>query len=68
VVMIVFIIEKDGSISNVKVEKGIGRGCDEEAMRVTTAMPRWDPGKRKGNPVRVMVKMPIVFRLPVKVK
>ena len=68
VVMIVFIIEKDGSLSNVKVEKGIGHGCDEEAIRVTMAMPRWDPGKRKGNPVRVMVKMPIVFRLPVKVK
>lgn len=64
VVMVVFIIELDGSISGVKISKGIGEGCDEEAVRVTKGMPRWEPGKRHGRPVRVLVRMPIVFKLP----
>ncbi len=63
-VMVVFVIEADGSITNVTISQGIGNGCDQEAMRVTKGMPKWTPGKRKGRPVRVMVKMPIVFRLP----
>jgi periplasmic protein TonB len=66
VVMVVFIVESDGSISHVDVSKRIGGGCDEEAIRVTREMPRWEPGKRNGNPVRVMVRMPIVFRIPGK--
>ncbi len=64
VVMVVFVIEADGSITNVAVSYGIGGGCDKEAIRVTKGMPKWTPGKRSGQPVRVMVKMPIVFRLP----
>jgi len=64
VVMVVFIIEADGFISNVEVSKGIGGGCDEEAIRVTRNMPRWEPGRRNGKSVRVMVRMPIVFRIP----
>jgi periplasmic protein TonB len=64
VVMMVFIIEQDGLISHVEVKKGIGGGCDEEALRVTRLMPRWDPGKRSGRPVRVMVQMPLVFKIP----
>ena len=63
-VMVVFVIEADGSITNVAISQGIGGGCDKEAMRVTKGMPTWTPGKRHGEPVRVMVKMPIVFRLP----
>ncbi len=66
VVIVVFIIETDGSISNVRIEKGIGGGCDEEALRVAQLMPRWDPGKRQAKPVRVMVRMPIIFRIPGK--
>jgi periplasmic protein TonB len=66
VVVLLFIIEKDGTLTGIKVEKGIGGGCDEEAMRVVKEMPRWEPGKRHGNPVRVMMRMPIVFRLAVK--
>ncbi len=65
-VMVVFIIEADGSMSDIEITKGIGGGCDEEALRVARAMPRWDPGKRSGRPVRVMVRMPVVFRLPGK--
>jgi protein TonB len=63
-VIVVFIIETDGSVSNVKIEKGIGGGCDEEAARVAALMPRWEPGKRQARPVRVMVRMPIIFRIP----
>jgi protein TonB len=66
VVMVVFVVETDGSITNVNVAKKIGGGCDEEAIRVTKEMPRWEPGKRHGRPVRVMVRMPIVFRIPGK--
>jgi len=66
VVMVVFVVEADGSVSNVGVDKRIGGGCDEEAIKVTREMPRWEPGKRNGRPVRVMVRMPIVFRIPGK--
>ncbi len=64
VVMVVFIVELDGSLSSLEVNKGIGGGCDEEALRVTRGMPKWEPGKRAGRAVRVMVRMPIVFRIP----
>lgn len=66
VVVLLFIIEKDGTLSDIKVEKGIGAGCDEEAMRVAKEMPRWEPAKRHGNAVRVMIRMPIVFRMAAK--
>ena len=62
-VMVGFIVEKDGSIGDVKVVKGIGGGCDEEAVRVVKAMPKWKPGKEKGKPVRVSYMMPIFFKL-----
>jgi periplasmic protein TonB len=66
VVMVVFVIETDGRLSNVEVPKGIGGGCDEEAIRVVRAMPLWEPGKRSGRAVRVLVRMPIVFKIPGK--
>ena len=62
-VLVGFIVEKDGSIAEVKVVKGIGGGCDEEAVRVVKAMPKWKPGKDKGNPVRVSYMMPFTFKL-----
>lgn len=62
-VYISFIIEKDGSISNVKVLQGIGAGCDEEALRVTRLMPKWKPGKTQGHEVRVVINMPVNFVL-----
>ena len=58
-----FTIEPDGSLSNVSVLKGIGFGCDEEAMRVVKLMPNWKPGKQSGRAVRVKFNLPIVFSL-----
>ena len=62
-VMVGFIVEKDGSVNEVKIVRGIGGGCDEEAVRVVKAMPKWKPGKEKGKPVRVSYIMPIFFKL-----
>ena len=62
-VFVGFIVEKDGSISEVKVLRGIGGGCDEEAVRVIKAMPKWTPGKVKGEPVRVSYTIPLNFKL-----
>lgn len=62
-VMVGFIVEKDGSISDVKVAKGIGGGCDEEAVRVVKAMPKWKPGKQDGKTVRVSYTMPFFFKM-----
>jgi len=66
VVIVIFIIETDGSLSNIEVTKGIGGSCDEEAVRVVKLMPRWEPARRNGRSVRVVVRMPIVFRMPGK--
>lgn len=60
-VYVTFVVEPDGSISNVQVLKGIGAGCDEEAMRVVKMMPKWTPGKQRGKNVRVKINMPIKF-------
>lgn len=62
-VYISFVIEEDGSITNAEVLRGIGGGCDEEALRVIREMPKWTPGKQKGKPVRVQFNMPIKFTL-----
>ena len=58
-----FVVEKDGSLTDVSVQKGIGAGCDEESIRVIKNAPKWNPGKQRGNPVRVRFSFPIVFRL-----
>ena len=63
VVYVAFIIEKDGSVSNVSVLRGVGSGCNEEAMRVVSSMPKWKPGEDKGKPVRVEFNLPIKFKL-----
>ena len=62
-VLVGFIVEKDGSISETEIVKGIGGGCDEEAVRVVKAMPKWKPGKQKGKPVRVHFMLPLTFKL-----
>lgn len=62
-VFVSFVVEKDGSITDVKVLRGIGYGCDEEAMKVIKKSPFWKPGKNKGIPVRVRYNMPINFNL-----
>lgn len=62
-VIITFVVEKDGTLSNIKVLRGIGSGCDEEAMRAFKASPPWLPGMQKGKPVRVQFSMPVAFSL-----
>ena len=62
-VYVTFVVEKDGSITDAKVLRSIGGGCDEEALRVVNAMPKWEPGKLQGTPVRVQFNLPIVFKL-----
>ena len=62
-VFVSFIVEKDGSVSNVELKRGIGGGCDEEAVRVISAMPKWKPGKQNGQVVRVKYTVPLSFSL-----
>lgn len=62
-VYVTFVVERNGSVTDVKVLRGIGGGCDEEAIRVIQAMPSWIPGKQRGKPVRVQFNMPIRFTL-----
>ena len=62
-VFVNFVVEPDGSVSNVKVLRGIGGGCDEEAIRVVKSMPKWKPGKQRGKAVRVSYTLPVVFKL-----
>lgn len=62
-VFVNFVVEPNGSISKVKVLRGIGGGCDEEAMRVVQSMPTWKPGKQRGTAVRVSYTVPIIFKL-----
>ena len=62
-VFVQFIIEKDGSISDVKVARGDAPSLYKEAMRVVKALPKWNPGKVKGIPLRVKNEVPVVFRL-----
>ena len=62
-VYIQFVIEKDGSITDVKVARGVDASLDKEAVRVVKAMPKWKPGKQRGKPVRVSYTLPIFFQL-----
>ncbi|OFY11846.1 MAG: hypothetical protein A2X11_03660 [Bacteroidetes bacterium GWE2_42_24] len=62
-VYIGFVIEKDGSISNTEIKRGIGGGCDEEALRVIRSMPKWKPGHQLNKPVRVSLTMTVKFIL-----
>lgn len=62
-VVIEFIISEDGSVSNLRLVKGIGGGCDEEAMAVVRNMPKWTPGKQNGKPVKIYMLLPITFKL-----
>lgn len=62
-VMVQFVVETDGSISDVHVAKQVFPSLDAEAIRVVQAMPKWTPGKEKGKVVRVKYNLPIVFRM-----
>ena len=62
-VFIQFVIERDGSITDVKVVRGVDASLDKEAVRVVQSMPKWKPGKQRGKPVRVAYTLPINFQL-----
>lgn len=62
-VFLSFVVEKDGTITDVKVVKGIGFGCDDEAMRVIKKSPRWKAGMQNNLPVRVRYNMPISYTI-----
>lgn len=62
-VYIQFIIEPDGSITNVRIKKDIGHGCGEEAARIVKLMPKWKPAMQGGKPVRTEFNLPVRFML-----
>jgi len=62
-VFVEFVVGKDGKITDVKVLRGIGAGCDEEAIRVLKNSPAWTPGKQRGRAVRQRMVLPITFKL-----
>lgn len=62
-VYVQFVVDKDGSLNEVQAIKGIGGGCDEEAVRVVKSAPKWKPGKQRGRPVKVRMVIPITFKL-----
>jgi periplasmic protein TonB len=61
-VFVEFIVNRNGEASDLKIIRGIGSGCDEEAMRVLV-LTKWKPGKQRGKPVRVKMILPIMFKL-----
>ncbi len=63
VVFVTFVVEKDGSVVDAKVLRGIGGGCDEEALRVVRNMPKWNPGEQRGKKVKVQYNLPVRFTL-----
>ena len=62
-VVVGFVVERDGSITDVKILRGVDPSLDREAMRVVKSMPRWNPGKQNGSAVRVKYQVPVSFRL-----
>ena len=62
-VYLTFVVERDGSITDIKVLRDIGGGCGAEATRVVKSMPKWTPGKQRGKAVRVQFNLPVNFKL-----
>jgi TonB family protein len=62
-VYIGFVVEKNGELSDLKIIKGIGGGCDEEALRVLKNSPNWKPGMSEGKPVRTSYTFPVTFQI-----
>ena len=62
-VIVVFVINTDGTVQDVEVLRGIGGGCDEEAVKVVNSSPTWNPGMQKGKAVRTRMRLPIRFKL-----
>ncbi|MCI6702342.1 MAG: energy transducer TonB [Prevotella sp.] len=62
-VIVQFVVERDGSVSNVNVVRGVDPSLDKEAARVVRSMPKWTPGKQNGQAVRARFNVPVVFKL-----
>jgi periplasmic protein TonB len=62
-VFVEFVVEKDGSLTDIKTIKGIGAGCDEEAVRVIASAPKWKAAKQRGKAVRQRMVLPITFKM-----
>jgi TonB family protein len=62
-VALTFVVDKDGSVTNINILRDIGGGCGKEAMRVVQAMPKWTPGQANGQPVKVRYTLPIRYKL-----
>jgi periplasmic protein TonB len=62
-VYVYFVVEKDGSVSNIKTLRGINDDCNEEAERVIGLLPKWKPGNQQGKTVRVSYTIPVSFKL-----
>ena len=62
-VFLTFVVDQEGKVNDVKILRGIGGGCDEEAIRVVKSMPAWKPGKQNGRPVKVQYNLPYNFTL-----
>lgn len=62
-VFVEFVVNRDGSLTDVRMVKGIGAGCDEVAVHVIETAPKWNPGKQRGKAVRQRMVLPIIFKL-----
>jgi len=62
-VYVQFVVDRDGSISNARVARGVDSSLDQEALRVVNNLPKWKPGMQRGKPVRVSFTVPINFQL-----
>jgi protein TonB len=62
-VYVTFVVDKDGSVSNARIARGVDTSLDQEALRVVNNLPRWKPGMQRGKPVRVSYTVPINFQL-----
>ncbi|MEP0713098.1 energy transducer TonB [Algoriphagus sp.] len=62
-VIITFVVLENGETSNIEILKGIGKGCDEEVMRLVKESPKWTPGKKDGEKVKTRMTLPVNFKL-----
>jgi protein TonB len=62
-VYVTFVVDKDGSVSNARITRGVDPSLDQEALRVVNSLPKWKPGMQRGKPVRVSYTVPINFQL-----
>jgi len=60
-VFVGFVVEQDGSITNIEIMKGFNESCEKEAIRIIEGMPKWKPGDLQGNPIRTKMVIPISF-------